>query len=620
MIVPPQPVLDAVMAPVTTVTRRVEFYESDAETPWGDVEATTSALIDGTISVDSTRDERRSLDLTLDNSSGTFMRDPVRGFWYDKVIKVFRGIQYTAFEAYGELIQGQQPTLFWRMDNPVILQDLSGYGLHGDRVGFPVAARPLVDTPDSQGSVRFADVQTYFVSPAIEETHPAYSFNVWTLEAWVRPIGTGPDAGGQIFGRDALDYRIQVSRELAIQAVMRDVDGNAVIALTPNNFAVPGRIYHVAATYDGALLNLYVNGTLQDQKVASGVPLQATNGFAVGGDSTGQKQLRGDVDECVYYARVLSKNEIGQRYLSGTGRREIQHQWDVQIGEFLIDKIDESRFPKQTKITGRDFTKKCLLAKLPTAMSYPTDTPLEDFVRSMAANAGIKKFLLPRTGITIGSATDFDQGTERWNVMKTACESSAYELYFTPNGYLTMRRQLDPSTSAVTLTFKTGPNGNLVDWSKSSTDTEIYNRIICISQGNDSVLPFYGEASNTNPTSPTRIDRLGERTFIYTSAFFTSDEQCVQTANAMLKVKALESFNVDFNALVFPWTEAGEIIEFLDPDAAAYDPTRFLLSSFSIPLKLGSMTASAKRIIIIGDQPIVQAEEALDLGGEFDTE
>jgi hypothetical protein len=589
------------MAPVTTVTRRVEFYEADGVTPWGDSEEASSSLKDGSVSVDSTRDERRSLDMTLDNSSGAFVRDPNNGFWYDKVVKVYRGIQYTSFEEYEQLILGFHPDLYWRMDGALVTRDRSNNGMHARRVGWPVLTRPLVDTPDSMGSVRFGEDATFMRTADILTTHPAYAGATWTLEAWVRPIGLSPAFGGQIFGRDGIDCRIQIATDLKIQAIVRNAAGTLFVA-SPSWSATPGNIYHVAATLDGSFLRLYVNGNLEASVTFSGVSIQSTTGFSTGNAGDGStKQLRGDVDECVYFARVLRQDEIAQHYQSGRGRREVKHSWEAQIGEFLIDKIDEARFPKETKITGRDYTKKCLLAQLPVAMSFDTKTPLEDFVRAMAANAGIKKMTLPKTGVTIGTATDFDQGTERWNVMSKACETAAYELFFTPDGYLTMRKQLDPSTSPVTLTFETGPKGNLVDWSKSSTDTEIRNRIICVSDGSDQVLPFYGEAVNTEITSPTNTTRLGERTFIYTSPFFTSNDQCKATAQQMLKIKALESFNVDFSSLVFPWTEAGEIVEFLDPDAAAYDPTRFLLSSFTIPLKLGPMTATAKRIIIVGE-------------------
>jgi hypothetical protein len=50
-------------------------------------------LIDGSVTVDSTRDERRSFDLTLDNSDFGIVHAPT-GLWYDKIFKIYSGIRY----------------------------------------------------------------------------------------------------------------------------------------------------------------------------------------------------------------------------------------------------------------------------------------------------------------------------------------------------------------------------------------------------------------------------------------------------------------------------------------------------------------------------------------------
>src|SRR5690348_16845167 len=50
-------------------------------------------LLDGNVSCDYGRDERRAFDLTFDNTDGSISYDP-NGFWYDKVIKGYRGVQY----------------------------------------------------------------------------------------------------------------------------------------------------------------------------------------------------------------------------------------------------------------------------------------------------------------------------------------------------------------------------------------------------------------------------------------------------------------------------------------------------------------------------------------------
>lgn len=85
---PPQAALDAFLSPTTRHTRRVEIYESDGVTRWP--KDTRARLVDGSVSVDYSRDERRTLDLTLENEDGVLVNAPGE-FWYDKIIKVFRG-------------------------------------------------------------------------------------------------------------------------------------------------------------------------------------------------------------------------------------------------------------------------------------------------------------------------------------------------------------------------------------------------------------------------------------------------------------------------------------------------------------------------------------------------
>lgn len=596
---PTNDVVDAIHAPVTSVTRRIEICEADGFTPWRPDDDATNFLLDGTISVDGTRDERRNIDLTLDNSSGILKRDPRSGFWYDKIIKVYRGVEYATVSRYSDLILSEHPSLYYRMGENRIVRDLSGWGVHMTRHGFPVAVQPLLRSPDAGKSSRFTDPASYFSTGNLPDSHPAITSPTWTIEAWVRPIGVGGMWGGTIFGRNNIEHRIQVSPSRFFEVMIRDANGDLFIGSAPTP-AIPGRVYHVAGRSDGTRIQLFVNGEQVTSLLWSGLPQLSNDSFSIGGSDSGDDQMRGDVSDAAYYTRRLSTHEIKRHYLAGLGRDNSKLTWESQVGEFMIDKIDEARFPSEVKITGRDYTKKCLNAKLPTAMTFDKDTPIETLIRSMATNAGISRFILPRTGITVGDGADFDQGTERWNVMKKIAEASAYELFFNSEGYLVLRKQLDPATSASSLTLQTGAKGNLVDWTKSTTDAEVYNRVICVSEGSDSALPFYGEASNTDMASPTSIQRLGERTWIYKSAFFTSDAQCVSTAQQFLSVKGLESFEVDFSSLVFPWTEAGEIVEFIDPDASPYDPTRFLLTNFSLPMKLGPMTGTAKRVIIVG--------------------
>jgi hypothetical protein len=94
---------------------------------------------------------------------------------------------------------------------------------------------------------------------------------------------------------------------------------------------------------------------------------------------------------------------------------------------------------------------------------------------------------------------------------------------------------------------------------------------------------------------------LGRRkVYNYTSSFITTVAQAQDVANKFLAIHSLEDFTLSLRHLVLPWLEAGEIIGFKDPEWDQYDPTRFLLSSFTIPLGIGAASAEAKRVVIAG--------------------
>jgi hypothetical protein len=73
----------------TRLDARVEIYEQDGTTRWAYDKVRRA--VEGSISVDYSRDERRTLDLVLDNSDNVLVNAPGY-FWYDKVIKVFKRV------------------------------------------------------------------------------------------------------------------------------------------------------------------------------------------------------------------------------------------------------------------------------------------------------------------------------------------------------------------------------------------------------------------------------------------------------------------------------------------------------------------------------------------------
>lgn len=76
--------------------------------------------------------------------------------------------------------------------------------------------------------------------------------------------------------------------------------------------------YHVAMTYDGQQLKLYVNGQLRNSKDVNGLLNINNRDLSIGSDNGAQKFFNGSIDEAKFFSRALDQTEI-QANFSLTG-------------------------------------------------------------------------------------------------------------------------------------------------------------------------------------------------------------------------------------------------------------------------------------------------------------
>jgi chitodextrinase len=130
-----------------------------------------------------------------------------------------------------------------------------------------------------------------------------------TLEAWVNPsaitsawrdvIYKGSDnyflaAATTTSSRPAAGVKLGASSTLAL----------GPSALTPNTWT------HLAATYEGSTLRLYLNGTQAASVVQTGTILTSTNPLEIGGDSIFGQFFQGMIDEVRIYNVALTPTQI----------------------------------------------------------------------------------------------------------------------------------------------------------------------------------------------------------------------------------------------------------------------------------------------------------------------
>lgn len=278
--------------------------------------------------------------------------------------------------------------------------------------------------------------------------------------------------------------------------------------------------------------------------------------------------------------------------------------WETQIGEFMVDNLKQKNFPNDIDITCRDFTKKLMLDKFTVTTSFAANQPVEEIIRTIALNGGIpaSRLYLPLTGKSTGKIYTFDRMVSRWEAIKRLATDYAFDIYFSKLGILRLEEFTDPYLDPPQYTFQTGEDGNISDFEKSLNDSRLYNHVVVTGGTDDpqNELPPHATATNDDPSSPTSIQELGRRSYFYTSSFMTTEAQCQEVADKFLKVHALEQFDCSIESIVAPYLEAGITVNFIDPEPAVGQPIKYLLSSFNLPLDLGAMSSSVKRVIQVG--------------------
>ncbi len=129
-----------------------------------------------------------------------------------------------------------------------------------------------------------------------------------TVEAWVKP-SAAPSGWSTVVSkeRNRLAYGL-FAGESTGRAAGQVVIGSERTALGAE--LVTSVWSHLATTYDGAMLRLYVNGVLSGSTPVSGSIRVSSGQLRIGGNSQGGRWFAGQIDEVRVYDRALSSAEL----------------------------------------------------------------------------------------------------------------------------------------------------------------------------------------------------------------------------------------------------------------------------------------------------------------------
>jgi len=152
----------------------------------------------------------------------------------------------------------------------------------------------------------------------------------YSMEAWVNPLGPVNNGANQswIFGEAQGSQLLVRPGTTGVRVVFEFKNGGGGFpALVSTNEIPISQFSHVAGTWDGTTLRLYVNGVLNNQSVPGTVPAVSGCDFFIGGvynPASGSCQgvgqfFNGLIDEVSYYNRALSLSEVQTIYTAGAG-------------------------------------------------------------------------------------------------------------------------------------------------------------------------------------------------------------------------------------------------------------------------------------------------------------
>jgi len=202
--------------------------------------------------------------------------------------------------------------------------DGSGYGNDGSfTVDVPTWHCEPSDTPSAKGCVlEFDGSNEYIIVP--HNTNGSLSPENITVEAWIKPTTTS--LNGNIVGKwgsNGNQYILRYNNNGEIRAYVR-VDGGWDNCTTTGISISLNRWNHVAYTYDGTTIRVYIDG---QESCVLAVPTPGpietvgTEPLVIGATSDGDDEVHGYIDTVRIYEEPLSSAQIRKSYAQGLKER-----------------------------------------------------------------------------------------------------------------------------------------------------------------------------------------------------------------------------------------------------------------------------------------------------------
>ncbi|MFQ6080467.1 MAG: DUF2341 domain-containing protein [Candidatus Bathyarchaeia archaeon] len=278
--------------------------------------------------------------------------------------------------------------------------DSSFYGNNGTIYGATPTLGRVFNGLDFDGVDDYVDV------PNSANLNPV---NQITVEAWIKPKNVSGFrdivSKWEVEASANRAYVLQILNGMARFAISDDGTWKRYVAETPP-ILQPNQWYHLAGTYDGAKIRMYVNGKLEAERSISTTINSQEYPLKIGSLGTTSKGnwFNGTIDNVMIFNRALNASEIGYSYKYGSPLNP--------SGLVLWHKFDSSPIDTANITFGREellSTITCSISK--SAIIFGESAVISGAIRPTVINATVH-ILVSTDNVTFSNLIDISTDSE----------------------------------------------------------------------------------------------------------------------------------------------------------------------------------------------------------------
>lgn len=288
------------------------------------------------------------------------------------------------------------------------------------------------------------------------------------------------------------------------------------------------------------------------------------------------------------------------------GNNQVEY---IPVGTFMVDKTETlvERNLSSVVLSGSDLWKKFSKSQYVEPTSYPKGMMLNDFIAQVSTEAGVTKRVLDalsnRTASSdrLQAAVSFEKGDTRGDALMQVCTAYSVDIYFDPMGTLVTEDLRSPGSRSTVWTYGyTDQSADLAYLIRSVTDDErLYNHVH-VSGTADEENIFTAERKDTDPLSPTNINRIGDRVYRMSSGVLASQESVDLAANSLFYSTRIIGQTVNLEAICHPAIEGNDVLSVIEPRYTEL-ATSFIVNTFNVPLLTSRQKISMKRVVNLAE-------------------